>query len=205
MNREIPDVQAGFRKGRGTRDQIANIHWIIEKAEFQKNIYLCFTDYAKAFDCVDHNKLWEILKEMGMPDCREPPREISPMTRSCGRELLSKASGLNGLPRLPRTFTPKPESVCFTISWLSPTPLTLTGGYLWPPFSGENQLRALANKSSGHERNISIQTPSVSILACLAALSRLFLAATHMIIYSLLTVRGMESLKHRAFQRVKSY
>ena len=70
MNRELPDVQAGFRKGRGTRDQIANIHWIIEKArEFQKNIYFCFIDYAiKAFDCVDHNKLWEILKEMGIPD-----------------------------------------------------------------------------------------------------------------------------------------
>ena len=66
MNQELPDVQAGFRKGRGTRDQIANIHWIIEKArEFQKNI--CFTDYAKAFDCVNHNKLWKILKEMGIP------------------------------------------------------------------------------------------------------------------------------------------
>ena len=63
------DVQAGFRKGRGTRDQIANIHWIIEKArEFQKNIYFCLIDYAKAFDCVDHNKLWNILKEMGIPD-----------------------------------------------------------------------------------------------------------------------------------------
>ena len=69
VNREIPDVQAGFRKGRGTRDQIANILWIIEKArEFQKNIYFCFIDYAKAFDCVDHNKLWKILKEMGIPD-----------------------------------------------------------------------------------------------------------------------------------------
>ena len=69
MNHEIPDVQAGFRKGRGTRDQIANIRWIIEKAsEFQKNIYFCFTDCAKAFDCVDHNKLWKILKEMGIPD-----------------------------------------------------------------------------------------------------------------------------------------
>ena len=69
MNRELPDVQAGFRKGRGTRDQIANIHWIIGKArEFQKNIYFCFIDYAKAFDCVDHNKLWKILKEMGIPD-----------------------------------------------------------------------------------------------------------------------------------------
>ena len=69
MNRELPDVQAGFRKGRGTRDQIANICWITEKGrEFQKNIYFCFIDYAKAFDCVDHNKLWKILKEMGIPD-----------------------------------------------------------------------------------------------------------------------------------------
>ena len=69
MNHEIPDVQPGFRKGRGTRDQIANIHWITEKArEFQKNIYFCFLDYAKAFDCVAHNKLWKILKEMGIPD-----------------------------------------------------------------------------------------------------------------------------------------
>ena len=68
VNRELPDVQAGFIKGRGTRDQIANIRWIIEKArEFQKNIYFCFIDYAKAFLCVDHNKLWKILKEMGIP------------------------------------------------------------------------------------------------------------------------------------------
>ena len=69
VNHEFPDVQAGFRKGRGTRDQIANIHWVIEKArEFQKNIYFCFIDYTKAFDCVDHNKLWETVKEMGIPD-----------------------------------------------------------------------------------------------------------------------------------------
>ena len=69
VNRELPDVQAGFRKGRGTRDQIANIRWIIKKGrEFQKNIYFCFIDYAKAFDCVDHNTLWKILKEMGIPD-----------------------------------------------------------------------------------------------------------------------------------------
>ena len=69
VNRELTDIQAGFRKGRGTRDQIANICWIIEKArEFRKNIYFCFIDYAKAFDCVDHNKLWKILKEMGIPD-----------------------------------------------------------------------------------------------------------------------------------------
>ena len=69
VNLELPDVQGDFRKGRGTGDQIANIHWIIKKArEFQKNIYFCFIDYAKAFDCVGHNKLWKILKEMGIPD-----------------------------------------------------------------------------------------------------------------------------------------
>ena len=69
MNQEFLDVHIGFRKGRGNRDQIANIHWIMEKArELQKNIYFCFVDYAKAFDCVDHNKLWKILKEMGIHD-----------------------------------------------------------------------------------------------------------------------------------------
>ena len=69
VNYEIPDIQAGFRKGRGTRDQIANILWIIKKSKrVQKNIYFCFIDYAKAFDCVDHNKLWKIMKEMGIPD-----------------------------------------------------------------------------------------------------------------------------------------
>ena len=69
VNRELLDVQPGFRKGRGIREQIANIRWVIEKArEFQKNIYFCFINYAKAFDCVDHNKLWKILKEMGIPD-----------------------------------------------------------------------------------------------------------------------------------------
>ena len=95
MNREIPDVQAGFRKGRGTRDQIANIRWIIEKArEFQKNIYFCFIDYAKAFDCVDHNKMWEILKGIGIPDhltcllrnlyaCQEATVRIAHGTTGC--------------------------------------------------------------------------------------------------------------------------
>ena len=74
MNRELSDVQAGFWKGRGTRDQIANIRWIMEKArEFQKNIYFCFIDYAKAFDCVDHNELWKFLKEMGISDNTRPP------------------------------------------------------------------------------------------------------------------------------------
>ena len=69
MNQELPDIQAGFRKGRGTRDQIANIHWIVGKArEFQKNIYFCFSDFVKAFDCMDHSKLLKILKEIGVPD-----------------------------------------------------------------------------------------------------------------------------------------
>ena len=77
MNRELPDVQTAFRKGRGTRDQIANIHWINEKAsEFQNNIYFWFIDYAKAFDCMDHNKLWKILKEMGIPDHLTSSSEI---------------------------------------------------------------------------------------------------------------------------------
>ena len=70
MNQELSDVQAGFRKGRGPRNEIANISWIIEKArEFQKNIYFCFIDYTKAFNCMNHNKLWKIPKEMGIPDC----------------------------------------------------------------------------------------------------------------------------------------
>ena len=82
VNCELPDVQAGFRKGREIRDQIANIHWIIKKArEFQKNIYFCFIDYAKDFDCVDHNKLWKILKEMGIPDHLKLPLE-KPICRS---------------------------------------------------------------------------------------------------------------------------
>ena len=73
MNQKLSDVQVGFRKGRGTRDQIANTYWIIEKVrEFQKNIYFCFIDYDKAFDCVDHNKLWNILKEMGILDLTLP-------------------------------------------------------------------------------------------------------------------------------------
>ena len=82
MNCELPDVQAGFRKGRGTRDQIANIRWITEKArEFQKNIYFCFTDYAKASDCVDHNKLWKILKRDG--NTRSPDLSLEkPVCRS---------------------------------------------------------------------------------------------------------------------------
>ena len=79
VNRELPDAQAGFRKGRGTRDQIANILWIIKKArEFQKNIYFCFIDYAKAFDCVDHNKLWQILGEIKTRPPYLPPRNIHP-------------------------------------------------------------------------------------------------------------------------------
>ena len=76
MNQDVPDVQAGFRKGKGTRDQIANIRWIIKKArEFQKNIYFCFIDYAKAFDCVDHNKLWKILREVKTRPPYLPPEK----------------------------------------------------------------------------------------------------------------------------------
>ena len=88
MNRELPDVQAGFRKGRGTRDQIANICWIIKKArEFQKNIYFCFIDYAKAFDCVDHNKLWKILQGMGIPTTWPASWEICMQVRKQQLEL----------------------------------------------------------------------------------------------------------------------
>ena len=94
VNHELPDVEAGFRKGRGTRDQIANIHWMIEKArEFQKNIYLCYIDYAKDFDCVDHNKLWKILKEMGIPD------HLTCLLRNlyAGQEASVKTDGFNRL------------------------------------------------------------------------------------------------------------
>ena len=88
VNRELPHVQAGFRKGRGTRDQIANICWIIEKArEFQKNIYFCFIDYAKAFDCGDHNKLWKILKEMGIQTTWRASWEICMQIRKQQLEL----------------------------------------------------------------------------------------------------------------------
>ena len=95
MNCELPDVQAGFRKGRGTRDQIANICWIIEKArEFPKNIYSCFIDYSKAFDCVDHNKLWKTLKEMGIPDHLTCPWEICMQVRKQQLELdMEKQTG----------------------------------------------------------------------------------------------------------------
>ena len=83
VNCELPDVQAGFRKGRGTRDQIANIHWIIRKArEFQKNIYFCFIDYAKAFDCVDHNKLWKILRDGTTRPLYLPPKKSVCRSRS---------------------------------------------------------------------------------------------------------------------------
>ena len=83
VNHELPDVQAGFRKGRGTRDQIANIHWLIEKArEFQRNIYFCFIDYAKAFDCMDHNKLWKILRDGNTRPPYLPPEKSVRRSRS---------------------------------------------------------------------------------------------------------------------------
>ena len=91
MNRELSDVQAGFRKGRGSRDQIANIHWIMEKArEFQKSIYFCFSDYAKAFDCVDHNKMWKILKEMEYQTTWSASWEICMQVRKQRLELDKK-------------------------------------------------------------------------------------------------------------------
>ena len=94
MKCELPDVQAGFRKGRGTRDQMANICWIIEKArEFQKNIYVCFIDYAKAFDCMDHNKPWKILKEMGIPDHLPASWEICMQVRKQQLELDMEQTG----------------------------------------------------------------------------------------------------------------
>ena len=88
VNHELPDVQAGFRKGRGTRDQIATIHWIIRKVrEFQKNMYFCFIDYAKAFDCVGHSRLWRILQEMGIPDHLTCPSEICMQVKKQQLEL----------------------------------------------------------------------------------------------------------------------
>ena len=87
VNHELPDVQAGFRRGRGTRDQIANICYITEKEEFQKNIYFYFIDYTKAFDCVDHNQLWKILKEMRIPDHRPASWEIRMQVRKKQLEL----------------------------------------------------------------------------------------------------------------------
>ena len=93
-NRELPDVEAGFRKGRGTRDEIAKIHWIVEKSkEFHKNIYLCFIFYAKALDCMDHNKLWKILKEMEIPD------HLTCLLRNlyAGQETVRTGTWNNGL------------------------------------------------------------------------------------------------------------
>ena len=98
VKRELPDVQAGFRKGRGTRDQTANIHWIMEKArEFQKNIYFCFIDYAKAFDCVDHNKLWKILKEMGIQDRLTCLLKVKVKVKSLSRSVVSDSLLPHGL------------------------------------------------------------------------------------------------------------
>ena len=98
VKRELPDVQAGFRKGRRTRDQIVNICWIIEKArEFQKNIYFCFIDYAKTFDCVDHNKLWKILKEMGIPDHLDLPLSVCRSGSNNNRLFPNRKSSTSSL------------------------------------------------------------------------------------------------------------
>ena len=173
MNRELPDVKGGFRKGRGTRDQIASIRWIMEKArEFQKNIYFCFIDYAKAFDCVD---------------CREPAQEFPPMTWSCGRALTGKASQGSRTPhRICLSVYPETR-ICFTILRLSPTPLTLTGGYPRPLFSEGNQLRALLISLLGI-----IGVFQSKLLRWLSNLPDRFTqtpTAMHTIVYSLPTAR----------------
>ena len=126
MNHELLDVQVGFRKDRGTRDQIANIHWIIEKArEFHKNIYFCFIDYAEALDCVDHNKLWKILKEMGIPDHLTCSSEICMQVRKQQLELDMKQqtgskSGKEYIKAIychPAYFTSVPSTSWETLGW----------------------------------------------------------------------------------------
>ena len=125
MNWELPDAQAGFRKGRGTRDQIADIRWIIEKArEFQKNIYFCFIDYAKAFDCVDHNTLWKILQEMGIPDpLYLPLRNLYAGQEATIRTLLGTKYGLN---------SERSESMLYShpayLTYMQSTSWEMTGG-----------------------------------------------------------------------------
>ena len=105
MNHELPDVQAGFRKGIGTRDQIANIRWIIEKArEFQKNTYFYFIDYAKAFDCVDHNKLWKILK-WKLEKAEEPEIKLPTSTGSSKKQESSRKTSTSSLLTIPKLFT----------------------------------------------------------------------------------------------------
>ena len=127
MNQEIPDVQAEFRKGRGTRDQIANICWIIEKArEFQKNIYFYFIDYAKAFDCVDHNKLWKILKEMGIPNHLTFPlrnlyagQEATVRTGHGTTDWLQIGKGVcQGCTLSPAYLTSMQSTSCEMLGWL---------------------------------------------------------------------------------------
>ena len=126
-NQEIPDVQAGFRKGRGARDQIAIICWIIEKArEFQRNIYFCFTDYAKAFDCVDHNKQGEILKEMGIPDYLTcllrnlyVGQEATVRTRQGPMDWFEIGKGLRpGYMLSPACLTYEQSTACEMLGWI---------------------------------------------------------------------------------------
>ena len=131
LNWELPGVQAGFRKGRGTRDQIANIHWIIEKAkEFQKNIYFCFTDHAKTFDCVDHNKLWRTHKVMRIPDhltyLRRNPYVGQEATVRTGRGTMDWLKIEKGVPKLrkavychPVYLTYMQSTSCEMLGWMS--------------------------------------------------------------------------------------
>ena len=129
LNPELPDVQGGFRKGRGTREQIANICWIMEKArEFQKNMYFCFMDYAKSFDCVDHNKLLKILKEMGIPDhftCL-PEKRVSSLRRKLepdmeqwiGSELVKGVC--QGCILSPCLFNLCAQCIMQNVGWMNP-------------------------------------------------------------------------------------
>ena len=129
VNQELPDVQAGFKKGRGTRDQIANICWIIEKArQFQRNIYFCFIDYPKAFDCVDHNKLWKVLQDMGIPDSREPARDIPLVTKVMRKEArhTQRRDRASGVPLDILEHLPPKTRVCLLYCFVL-SPLTLRG------------------------------------------------------------------------------
>ena len=121
VNHELPDDQAGFRKVRGTRDKTVNICWIAEKAgEFQKNIYFCFTDYAKAFDCVDHNKLWKILRDRNTRPPVLPPEKTAQKQQNCTRsnrlaQNWERSTRLNAVPRL---FNSHAEYIMQNISWV---------------------------------------------------------------------------------------
>ena len=149
MNWELPEVQAGFRKGRGTKDQIANIHWVIDKArKFQKNIYFCFIDFAKAFDCVDQNKLWKILQEMGIPDHLTcllrnlyAGQEATVKTRHGRRDWFQIGKGVHqGCVFSPCVFNLYAEYIVWNAGWMNhklesrfPVEVSITSGMQMTP------------------------------------------------------------------------